>query len=222
MKEVASDESLGAHATGYPLYAVVEVPDLYLDALVQNPAGDLLFASVIGRDAVVRQFLAQLQLGVRDGGLSAFSLTSQAIGRAIERRVWVKEPDALKSLSGRVRTVFGELAHVFLYDAAVQQIDNANLSAWLLYPKSAQALLPDDRVLIDQRWWGLVTQLAPTVVLDAWRAGLVKGLDQLSQYSPIGNVSAWQVQLPTEWNQIISRLIRGGTLPVANALAETV
>jgi hypothetical protein len=57
-----------------PLWGIREFSDVFLDALVRNEAGQLMFASLYGRDTAIQQLLAAFSLPVSSGGVDRITL----------------------------------------------------------------------------------------------------------------------------------------------------
>jgi hypothetical protein len=197
-----------------PLFAIKEISDLFIDACVQDSEGRLVFLSVYGRDTALSQFYAAMQLGSQEGGLRWFRIQCEPV-----RQVAVGDVAQLDKHQGRLpATLFGNLSQAFVYQKQVSRIDKSNGSATLLYPVSETRMEPADRAQVNQKLWSLVKQLSPVALLDHWRVALFGECPGLSQslsegvYAPIGNISAWRVQLPTTFTETVSRLIRTGDL----------
>ncbi len=200
--------------TNCPVFAIKEISDLFVDACVQDSEGRLVFLSVYGRDTALNQFYAAMQLGAADGGIRSFRIHTEPM-----QQVAVGDVDQLDKHHGRLpATLFGNLSHAFVYQKRVCNIDKSNGVAILLYPVSEARMLSQDRVQVNQQLWSLVKQLSPVALLDHWRGALFDECPSLSQslgdgvYLPIGDISAWRVQLPTTFTETVSRLIRTGYL----------
>jgi hypothetical protein len=197
-----------------PVFAIKEISDLFVDACVQDSEGRLVFLSVYGRDTALNQFYAAMQLGSHEGGLRSFRIQAEPT-----QQVAVGDVDQLDKHHGRLpATLFGNLTQAFVYQKRVCSIDKSNGVAILLYPVSEARMLLANRAQVDQQIWSLVKQLSPVALLDHWRGALFAECPGLSQslgegvYLPIGDISAWRVQLPTTFTDTVSRLIRTGYL----------
>jgi hypothetical protein len=212
--ELASTFSQKHPAKNGPVFAIKEISDLFVDACVQDSEGRLVFLSVYGRDTALNQFYAAMQLGSNEGGLRSFRIQAEPV-----QQVAVGDVDQLDKHHGRLpATLFGNLTQAFVYQKRVCSIDKSNGVAILLYPVSEARMLLADRLQVDQQLWSLVKQLSPVALLDHWRGALFAECPGLSQslgegiYLPIGDISAWRVQLPTTFTETVSRLIRTGYL----------
>jgi len=58
------------------IFRIRELQDLFVDACVRFPNGDLAFLSFYGRDGSVQQLFASLQLGTQEGGLRQLTLVT--------------------------------------------------------------------------------------------------------------------------------------------------
>jgi hypothetical protein len=203
-----------------PLFSIHEISDLFGDACVQDTEGKLIFLSVYGRDTSLAQFYAAMQLGSHDGGIRSFKLTGESLGgEKFSRTVAVGEVDDLDKHHGQIPcTLFGKLSQAFVFQKRAVNIDKANGTAVLLYPRSERSLGQGDRLAIKQQLWSLVQQLSPVAVLDRWQEVLFAECPSLwqsfgeSNYPPIGEISAWRVQLPSAFSAMISDLIRSHRL----------
>jgi hypothetical protein len=200
--------------TNCPVFAIKEISDLFVDACVQDSEGRLVFLSVYGRDTALNQFYAAMQLGSAEGGIRSFRIQTAPM-----QQVAVGDVDQLDKHHGRLpATLFGNLTQAFVYQKRVCSIDKSNGVAILLYPVSEARMLLADRAQVDQQLWSLVKQLSPVALMDHWRGALFAECPGLSQslgegvYLPIGDISAWRVQLPTTFTKTVSRLIRTGYL----------
>lgn len=221
---VGEDRDLQFANSKRALFSICEISDLFGDACVQDSEGKLIFLSVYGRDTALSQFYAAMQLGVHDGGIRSFKLTGESlagspIGRGFSRQVGVGEVDDLDKLHGQLPTnLFGKLSQAFVFQKRAVNIDKANGTAILLYPCNERRLSQSDRRAINQQLWSLVQQLSPVALLDRWQDVLFAECPSLwqsfedSAYPPIGEISAWRVQLPVTFTALITRLIRAQQL----------
>ena len=198
------------------LYKLKELSDLYADACVRDESGQLMFLSLYGRDTAIQQLLAAFTLKVTEGGLNAFHLEDPD-GQA--QVVFVGNSDRLEKFTGKLPrdNLFGNLAHVWLYDPALIRPDRSNRVAWLLVDGFHHE---SDRLeAIWDRAWGLYKLLSPVPLLDAWKeavlsrtGGEVVTLMGETAYPPLGRVGAARVSLPDSFPDAISGMVKAGEL----------
>ena len=198
------------------LYKLKELSDLYADACVRDESGQLMFLSLYGRDTAIQQLLAAFTLKVTEGGLNAFHL-EDADGQA--QVVFVGSADRLEKFTGKLPhdNLFGNLAHVWLYDPALIRPDRSNRVAWVLVDG-----VSDESYRLDAIWdraWGLYKLLSPVPLLDAWKeavlsrtGGDVVTLMGETAYPPLGRVGAARVSLPDNFPVAISGMVKAGEL----------
>ncbi len=158
------------------LYPIDECPDLMADGCVADEQGNLVFLSVWARDTAIQEFLARLTLGRDEHGLEQIHLVT-------------KDHTALPLIVGNVdnlekcftrayrRTLFGSLAHLWLFDRRCIWPDKANASALALLPRdSAQRL---------DRLWRLVQDTCPLPLLDHWRETTLELLQSRSMLTSL-------------------------------------
>ncbi|CAH2902144.1 MAG: hypothetical protein PCALPYG88_5701 [uncultured Paraburkholderia sp.] len=199
------------------LYPVKELQDIFIDACVRAPDGELVFLSVFGRDGAVQQLYASLHLGIQEGGIRQITLLDPDTSQTLAA-VPVGDPRRLDKYSGRLPkdNLFGNLVHTWIYDESLLTPSRATGSAWLLVDRETQA---HDIDSLEARTWSLIEQLSPLPLLPHWRAlilgmlgdQLVNSLDQTS-YAPIGRIHASRIALPDSFSDAISGLVRNGAL----------
>ena len=113
------------------MYKLLEVSDIFADACVRDDGGNLLFASLYGRDGALLQLMSAFSLKRDAGGLDGFTLVDDAGERHV---VSVPDVDRLDKLSGRLpkANLFGNLAHTWLYDKRLVKRDYVNRIAWVI------------------------------------------------------------------------------------------
>ncbi|MBU9363490.1 hypothetical protein [Burkholderia multivorans] len=199
------------------LYPVKELQDIFVDACVRAPDGELVFLSVFGRDGAVQQLYASLHLGIQEGGIRQITLLDPDTSQTLAA-VPVGDPRRLDKYSGRLPkdNLFGNLVHTWIYDESLLTPSRATGSAWLLVDRETQA---HDIDSLEARTWSLIEQLSPLPLLPHWRA-LILGMlgDQLANsldqtpYAPIGRIHASRIALPDSFSDAISGLVRNGAL----------
>ena len=198
------------------LYKLKELSDLYADACVRDESGQLMFLSLYGRDTAIQQLLAAFTLKVTEGGLNAFHL-EDADGQA--QVVFVGSADRLEKFTGKLPrdNLFGNLAHVWLYDPSLIRPDRSNRVAWVLVDGVHHE---SDR--LEAIWdcaWGLYKLLSPVPLLDAWKeavlartGGELVTLMGETAFPPMGRVVAARVSLPDNFPDAISGMVKAGEL----------
>ncbi|PRY06106.1 hypothetical protein [Paraburkholderia sp. BL25I1N1] len=201
------------------LYPIKELQDIFIDACVRAPDGELAFVSVFGRDGAVQQLYASLHLGVQEGGIRQITLINPGSSQTIAA-VPIGDPRRLDKYSGRLPkdNLFGNLVHTWIYDESLLTPSKATGSAWLLVDRETQA---HDEASLEARVWSLIEQLSPIPLLPHWRSlvlaelsgQLVSRLDQ-TPYSPVGRIHAFRIALPDSFTEAISSLVRSGALAI--------
>lgn len=199
------------------LYPIKELQDIFVDACVRAPDGELAFVSVFGRDGAVQQLYASLHLGIQDGGIRQLTLIDPGSSQAIAA-VPIGDPRRLDKYSGRLPkdNLFGNLVHTWIYDGSLLTPSKATGSAWLLVDRETQE--HDDESL-EARIWSLIEQLSPIPLLPHWRAVVLGMLgDQLASnldetpYASVGRIHASRITLPDSFSQAISGFVSTGSL----------
>jgi hypothetical protein len=198
------------------LYKLRELTDLYADACVRDEAGELMFLSVYGRDTAVQQLLAAFTLKVSEGGVDRFHL-EDVDGES--HPVQVGNSERLEKFTGKLPrdNLFGNLAHLWLYDPILTRPDRSNRVAWVLVEGVDD---PSDRnEAIWERAWGLYKLLSPVPLLDAWQAAVLSrtGEDVVTLmnetvHPPLGRIAAARVSLPESFPEIVSGMVKAGEL----------
>ncbi|MDR8763309.1 hypothetical protein FEP90_05025 [Burkholderia multivorans] len=199
------------------LYPIKELQDIFVDACVRAPGGELAFVSVFGRDGAVQQLYASLHLGIQEGGIRQITLINPDTSQVIAA-VPIGDPRRLDKYSGRLpkENLFGNLVHTWIYDEALLTPSKATGSAWLLVDRDTQA---HDDASLEERAWSLIEQLSPIPLLPHWRSlvlgmlgdQLVSHLDQ-TPHTPIGRIYASWITLPDSFSEAISRFVNSGAL----------
>lgn len=202
------------------LFKLKELSDLYADACVRDESGQLMFLSLYGRDTAIQQLLAAFTLKAAEGGLSAFHLQEPG-GQA--QVVYVGNADRLEKFTGKLPrdNLFGNLAHVWLYDPALIRPDRSNRVAWVLVDSVHPASNPLE--VIWERAWALYKLLSPVPLLDTWQqaillrtGGDVVTLMQETVYPPLGRIGAARISLPESFPETVSGMVKAGELALEN------
>ncbi|MGK2924599.1 MAG: hypothetical protein ACSLE2_03170 [Lysobacterales bacterium] len=193
------------------LYRIDECPDLMADGCIGDEHGNLVFLSVWARDTAVQEFLARLTLGRSEQGLDQFHLVTDQ-GASIP--VFVGNADNLDKRTTRAfrRTLFGSMAHLWLFDKRCVKPDKANASALALLPRAVT-----DHT---ERLWALVRETCPLPLLDHWRddvLALLQSRDMLTRLPfALGPLEGHRLALDVPvLTTALGDLIRSGTLGVS-------
>ncbi len=198
------------------LYQLRELSDVFVDACVRDASGSLLFLSCYGRDTALTQLFAAFSLSPAEGGFRAFSLTG-ADDR--DHYVSVSGAERLKKIAGRLprENLFGNLAQAWIYDPVVIEPDRSNRLGWVLidrdrYTGDAAGAARE----VDARVWSMIELLSPVPLLAHWegavREAVADAVTDLSTtgFQPLGRVHALRVQLPEEFAERVSQLVKCG------------
>jgi hypothetical protein len=207
------------------MFRIREFGDVFADACVRDPAGQLMFISCYGRDGALQQFFASFALPPTQGGITVFNLVEvleQAEGEPIERpagQVNVGQASRLTKLSGRLppENLFGNLAQAWIYDPVLLTPDRANRRGWLILQGRFSQ---DTREAVLEAVWALYKQLSPVPLLDRWATLLLRVtefecitlMDRTPHCQPLGDVCAVQVALPEDFPVRISEMVKNGVL----------
>ena len=201
------------------MYKLLEVSDIFADACVRDDGGNLLFASLYGRDGALLQLMSAFSLKRDAGGLDGFTLVDDAGERHV---VSVPDVDRLDKLSGRLpkANLFGNLAHTWLYDKRLVKRDYVNRIAWVIdeTPAGDKAVVTGH---IHDQAWLVMKDLSPIPLLDHWKSNVldmtadtaIRVLDQ-SPYPPIGRVTGFRVELDECFISTVSSAVRNRQLTV--------
>ena len=199
-----------------PLYRVDGVHGLFADAAAWNPEdGELFFISLWGRDTGVQELLARLSLPSEQGGFSAFNLSGGGQGEKVLVRV--SNPGRLSKLSGRMpsSSLFGELAHVWIYAPLALNPDYAGRRALRLFQTDADAPSPGDGLFEADAVWSLLKEVSHLPLLDEWRRPVVQAAvarGWLKRHAGIA-VDAVEIDLGApDYEAAVSGLIQAGQL----------
>lgn len=203
-------------------FSIVGFADLYTDACVRDPDGDLLFLSLMGRDTSVLQFLSAFHVkqaagGMLIGGSAQFELREPE-GR--RHTVVVSNPDNLEKLSGRLNdsgSILGPITHTFLFDPKVIAPNPQSGEAWVLRHRDWSEHGTSAHI------WSIVKGLATIPLLEHWRGPLVSGLgsELLVRLSdtpapPLGTVSGFRISMPACFDRLVSTAVASGILTEAD------
>ena len=209
------------------MYAVDQCSDVFVDACIRNEASQLMFLSLYGRDTATKELLARMQLGKHQGGLQELQL--KGVGDLVDQvhTVVVGDPDRLEKFSGRLPkgNLYGNLTHMWVYDPAIQTPNKGAKQAWVIDRQKED--LPSQVIQMRQRIWQAVTQLASIPLLPHWQEPVLQAIwtGMVTEFgksgtgdfnpsfsAPLGCMVAYKVTLLDTFPEIVSTLIRDGTL----------
>lgn len=197
------------------MYRITDVTDTYVDALVRDETGQVMFMSCYGRDTALREFMGRIQIGGKSSdGLSTLELHS--IGQTGREIANLGDPRRLDKRMGKLPVnLYGRnVGHMFIYDKAVMQPDLAARQAWIL---SHRHLTPSE---IDDVTWLVIEALSPVPLLPHWKhavlpmvkqEGMVVNMAETTNNTmsrPLGKVQALKVRLADDFPKMVSQLIR--------------
>lgn len=231
-------------STSVPLWGIREFSDVFLDALVRNEAGQLMFASLYGRDTAIQQLLAAFSLPVTSGGVDRITLKpveapprpcdgvagvvplhpETPAGEDHRGVAFIGDASRLTKLAGKLprRSLFGPVSHVFIYDPMVIDPDTANGRAWVLtFGNEGQ----DHR----QSVWAMIQRISPVPLIEAWREPvlaalgekIVTDLNAKFTWPALGPIQASLIDLGDEFSQAISVLVKNRVLTRQAEASET-
>ena len=204
------------------MYEIAHCGDVFVEACIRNEASQLMFLSAYGRDTAVKELMARMELGARDNhGLAELALKGTCDCAGESHTVVVGDPKRLDKHTGRLpkRKLFGNLAHVWIYDPVIRAPDKGTRTAWLIDRSSAGQPGGDMR----ERIWAAVCQLASIPLLPHWRdtvlaavwhdmvfeMGKSTGPDYNPRFSrPLGGMQAFRVALTDHFPGVVSSLIK--------------
>ena len=213
------------------MYEIKHCSDVFVDACVRNEASQLMFLSAYGRDTSIKELMARMELGTKDHhGLSELTLLGKCDHAGEVHTALIGDPKRLEKHTGRLpkRKLFGNLTHVWIYDAAISAPDKGSKTAWLI-----DKIQPDGNGQSDQfndmreRIWATVCELASIPLMQHWQdvildviwgdmvfdMGKTEGSQLNPRYSkPLGGMQAFRVALTDTFPQVVSALIKAGRL----------
>ena len=218
-----------------PLWGIREFSDVFLDALVRNEAGQLMFASLYGRDTAIQQLLAAFSLPVTSGGVDRITLKpvkapprpgdgvagvvtlhpEAPAGEDHRGIAFIGDASRLTKLAGKLprRSLFGPVSHVFIYDPMVIDPDTANGRAWVLtFGNDGQ----DHR----QSVWAMIQRISPVPLIEAWcepvlaalGEKIITDLNAKATWPALGPIQASLIDLGEHFSQAISLLVKNRVL----------
>lgn len=193
--------------------------NLYADAIVAMPGENcrmsVVFLSMFGRDTSVNGLLGRLSVNQTDQlYLSGVWTLIGNSGRAAQ---FLAIPQGVGKLQGKMPepNLFGSVGHLVLYDPLCARPDMGTREAFLLV-QAGQT---------QEEWraqtWRLVSHISPLPLLPHWRDVLLYQLyrsEMLESLNCLGRLNGWHVRLGSEYESIVTRLIRDGWLTTDPAL----
>lgn len=146
------------------LYEMNEITGIFVDAIVADEDHQLLFLSAWGLDTALQELIAKLSIPEDEKGLSTFFLRDidiEAGGPCLYKVQDSKRLDKLTGRSGK-DSLFAGLAHLWLYDKLVTNIDHANRRCVLLKQHT------EDRKSFNERLWQTVRSVCTVPLLSQW------------------------------------------------------
>lgn len=207
------------------MYRIDDVTDTYVDALVRDETGMLMFMSCYGRDTALREFMGRVQLGAKSKeGLPTLEL--RPVGQSGRELVQMGDPRRLEKRMGKLpMNIYGKnVGHLFVFDEAVVQPDYGAKQAWVM----TQTKLADADM--DKLTWQVIQSLSPVPLLPHWQhavlprvkqAGMVVDMSATSNTAmsmPLGNIHALRVRLEDSFAPMVSELIRQRLIGLEAAL----
>lgn len=193
------------------LMSINEASGLFADAFLTE-ASYLKFLSVWGRDTEMQAFLARLQLGRQEGGLSAFWINADP-----PKYVQIADIASIEKLSGRMPkdNLFGEVTHLWLFDGTGVTPDYVGRRALFFF--SPEEAAQGGQEAWRERLWTRVRELCHLPLLPIWRDVVLDGFNErgfLRRLDGVG-IAAVQISLPEgEIEQTLTDWIASGRLTV--------
>lgn len=183
------------------LILISESSEIFVDGCFTNEAGQLLMMSLYGRNGMVQNLMSRMQVPVSQGGLS--SLTLQA-GPAGSFRVLIPGADRLAKHSARMPKthLVGELCQAWIYDEVLLKPDQANGSAYLVFPVEHS-----DQQVMDYAW-AMTRVLSPLPLREHWKSAVIGSeAVRLTDLPSVGCIKAVKVQLATSFEDQIAQMV---------------
>lgn len=144
-----------------------ELPGLFIDALVTDPEGNLLFFSAWGNQSQIQQTRARLSVPKWEEQLRYFQLQTEHDLSVDRVRL---DLNALEDMTGRPfgNILFSHLTQLWIYHRLAVKPDNGNHQAILLRQPG------EDELLFRRRVWQMVQVICPVPLHPSWESVLDK------------------------------------------------
>jgi len=191
-------------------------PELFADAMLVGAYDNLLFLSLWGRDTALQEFLARVSLANHEGGLDRFFLNVgiKTNGEPQRKLVQIGKADRLNHHTGRMPTnnVFGNMAHLWLFDRLIAEPDLANRRTMALFKQDETA----NAQTAHHRIWQLAKAICHLPLLDHWADAVINIFyerEWIKDFDGIGvNGALIDLSLGEEIEEEITNLIKDGAL----------
>jgi len=191
-------------------------PELFADAMLVDAYDNLLFLSLWGRDTALQEFLARVSLANHEGGLDRFFLNVgiKTNGEPQRKLVQIGKADRLNHHTGRMPTnnVFGNMAHLWLFDQLIAEPDLANRRTMALFKQGETA----HAQTAHHRIWQLAKAICHLPLLDHWADAVINIFyerEWIKDFAGIGvNGALIDLSLGEEIEEEITKLIKDGAL----------
>ena len=194
------------------LFSVDEVYGIFVDGFVADDMCQLVFISLWGRDTAIQELLARLTISVAEGGLETLSLRNTSDNK-LHSTLWIKERNALEKMTARMPkdNLFGEIAHLWLFDRLLKEPDRANHTGYYLS-------LTQDEVGL----WQLLRETCHIPLLDHWQLTVLDSFREQGWISDCRlrhQVFCTRIAIDSEEVELhIGNLVRAGNLTLYPAL----
>ncbi|MFT3819846.1 MAG: hypothetical protein QM750_19910 [Rubrivivax sp.] len=194
------------------MFVLNEQSDVFVDAMAADHHAQLLFLSAYGRDTSIQQLMARLHQAAREGGVDELSAVDRQSSAKVALKVLVGDPKRLEKATGRLPKtgLLGNLVHVWIFDAAILDLDHAAQAAWIVDVDTDPQRLAGET-------WNLIKRLSPVPLLDAWAADVMDHVRAANGFqSPpcIGCIRALRIQLAEQFAEWVSSGVADGVLRV--------
>lgn len=183
--------------------------EIFIDALIVDSNGIMLFMSAWGRDTAAQEMLARMTLPGHEQGISSYVARSGPVTHGGQSRFMVTLPNlnVLEKQQARVKSkVFGDLVNIFIYSECVARPSKSTRIAWALYR--------DD---IEPDLWPLVVETCHLPLLNHWEREVMSELNSRGWINRLSgyNVSATSIDLSNDdLEKVIETMIADGRLNI--------
>lgn len=181
--------------------------EIFIDALIVDNSGFLLFMSAWGRDTAAQEMLARMTLPGHEQGISSYIARSNAVDSPSRYMVTMPNINVVEKQQARVKSkVFGELVNIFIFNQCVSKPSKSTRIAWALYRDCNEPYL-----------WPLVVETCHLPLLDHWENEVMSELNQRGWINRLNgyNISATSVDLSSDdLEAVIESMIKDGRLSI--------